>query len=96
MVSAGHVGGTRGSGIVSSAAVVLWMRRVSEVCEMCMCLIRGGLGGEHTSSLQLRPRMPHVVPLDLWTDPAGVTALLAKWREKLSGGPQAGRSDYPH
>ena len=28
-------------------------------------------------------------PLDLWTDPAGVTALLA-------GGPQAGRSDSPH
>ena len=25
MLSAGHVGGTRGSGIVSSAADVLWM-----------------------------------------------------------------------
>ena len=25
MVSAGHVGGTRGSGIVSSAAGVFWM-----------------------------------------------------------------------
>ena len=25
MVSAGHVGGTRGSGIVSSAVDVLWM-----------------------------------------------------------------------
>ena len=25
MVSAGHVGGTGGSGIVSSAAAVLWM-----------------------------------------------------------------------
>ena len=25
MVSAGHVGGTRGSGIVSSAADVIWM-----------------------------------------------------------------------
>ena len=32
-------------------------------------------------------------PLDLLTDPAGVTTLLAKWREKLAGGPQAGRSD---
>ena len=30
--------------------------------------------------------------LDLWTDPAGVTALLARWSEKLSGGIQAGRS----
>ena len=28
-------------------------------------------------------------PLDLWTDPAGVTALLA-------GGPQVGTSDSPH
>ena len=43
MVSAGHVGGTCGSGIVSSAADVLWMsvvhgmRGVGEVCEMCMC-----------------------------------------------------------
>ena len=46
VVSAGHVGGTHGSGIVSSAADVLWMsvvrgmRGVSEVCEMCMCLFR--------------------------------------------------------
>ena len=32
-------------------------------------------------------------PLDLWTDPAGVTALLARWTEKLAGGPQAGPSD---
>ena len=34
-------------------------------------------------------------PLDLWTDPAGVTALLARWTEKLTVGPQAGRSDSP-
>ena len=31
MVSAGHVGGTRGSGIVSSAADVLWMSVVREM-----------------------------------------------------------------
>ena len=43
MVSAGHVGGTRGSGIVSSAADVLWMSVVrgmsglGGVSEMCMC-----------------------------------------------------------
>ena len=34
---------------------------------------------------------PHIrttlSPLDLWTDPAGVTALLARWTEKLAGGP---------
>ena len=51
MVSAGHVGGTRCSGIVSSAADVLWMsvvpgmRGVDGVCEMCMCLTLGGVGG---------------------------------------------------
>ena len=32
-------------------------------------------------------------PLDLWTDPAGMTAMLARWTEKLAGGPQAGTSD---
>ena len=35
-------------------------------------------------------------PLDLRTDPAGVTALLARVTEKLAGGPQAGRSDSPY
>ena len=34
--------------------------------------------------------------LDLWADPAGVTALQARWTEKLAGGPQAGTSDSPH
>ena len=49
MVSAGHVGGTRGSGIVSSAAdalgmsVVRGMRKVGGACEMCMCLALGGV-----------------------------------------------------
>ena len=52
MASAGHVGGTHDSGIVYSAADVLWMsvvreiRGVGGVCEMCMCLARGGVGGE--------------------------------------------------
>ena len=56
MVSAGHVGGTRGSGIVSSAADVLWMRwmcGVGRVCEMYMCLARGGVGGEWMRGLGL-------------------------------------------
>ena len=45
-MSAGHVGGTSGSSIVSSAANVLWisvvrgMREVGGICEMCMCLAR--------------------------------------------------------
>ena len=44
VVSAGHVGGIRGSGIVSSANDVLWMsvvrgmRGVGVVCKMCMYL----------------------------------------------------------
>ena len=44
MVSEGHMGGTRSSGIVSSAADVLWMSvvrgmsGVGGVCDMCMCL----------------------------------------------------------
>ena len=29
-------------------------------------------------------------PLDLWTDPAGVMELVARWRDKLAGGPKAG------
>ena len=34
-------------------------------------------------------------PLDLWTNPAEVMELLAKWREKLTSGPQAGSSYSP-
>ena len=55
VVSAGHVCGTRGSSIVSSAvdvlgmSVVRGMRGVGRVCEMCMCLARGGVGGEGVS-----------------------------------------------
>ena len=55
MLSAGHVGGTRGLCIVSSAADVLWMsvvrvmRGIGGVCVMCMCLVRGGVGGEGVS-----------------------------------------------
>ena len=37
-----------------------------------------------------------LLPLDLWTDPARVTALLARWTEKLAGGPQTGTSDSPY
>ena len=52
VVSVGHVGGTRVSCIVSSAAnmigisVVHGIRGVGGVCEMCICLARGGVGGE--------------------------------------------------
>ena len=52
MVSTGNVSDTRGSGIVSSAADVLWMsvmRGVGGVCEMCMRLARGGVGGKGVS-----------------------------------------------
>ena len=52
VVSAGYVGGTRGSDIVSSAADLLGMsvvrgiRGIGRVSEMCMCLARGCVGGE--------------------------------------------------
>ena len=37
--------GTRGSGVLSSTGDVL-VRGVGVVCDMCMCLARGGVGGE--------------------------------------------------
>ena len=50
----------------------------------------------HTSSLQLHPHTHHIVTPGFVDRPAGVTALLARWTEKLAGGPQAGTSDSPH
>ena len=48
VVSAGHVGGTRDPGIVSSAADVLWMSvvlgRVELVQCVSICLAHGGEG----------------------------------------------------
>ena len=55
VVSTGHVGETRSSGIVSSAADVLWMSMVCEMrvvgglCGMCMCLARCVVGREGES-----------------------------------------------
>ena len=43
------ISGTRGSGVLSSTGGVLEMsvvRGVGGVCDMCMCLARGGVGGE--------------------------------------------------
>ena len=37
--------GTRGSGVLSSTGDVL-VRGVGGVCDMCICLARGGVGGE--------------------------------------------------
>ena len=37
--------GTRGSGVLSSTGYVL-VRGVGGVCDMCMCLARGGVGEE--------------------------------------------------
>ena len=37
--------GTHGSGVSSSTGDVL-VRGVGGVCDMCMCLARGGVGGE--------------------------------------------------
>ena len=38
---------------------------------------------------------PTYAPQDLWIDSTGVTALLVRWTDNQSGGPQAGRSDSP-
>ena len=43
-----YMGGIRGSGVLSSAGDLLEMsvvRVVCGVCDMCMCLARGGVGG---------------------------------------------------
>ena len=43
-----YMGGTRGSGVLASAGDVLEMsvvRGVDGVCDMSMCLARGGVGG---------------------------------------------------
>ena len=40
--------GTRGSGVLSSTGDVL-VRGVGGVCDMCMCLALGGVGGEGVS-----------------------------------------------
>ena len=57
MVSAGDVGGTRGSGIVSSAADVLWMSvGCEELVEYVRCVWfgrRGCRGGEWMRGLGL-------------------------------------------
>ena len=49
----------------------------------------------HTTHI-ISSASPTLSPVELWTYPAGVTALLARWTEKLAGGPQAGRSGSPH
>ena len=44
--------GTHGSGVLSSTGDVLELsvvRGVGGVCDMCMCLARGGVGGEGVS-----------------------------------------------
>ena len=46
------MGGTLGSGVLSSTGNVLEMsvvRGVCGVCDMCMCLAWGGVGGEGVS-----------------------------------------------
>ena len=43
---------TRGSGVLSSTGDVL-VRGVDGVCDMCMCLARGGVGGEWVRELGL-------------------------------------------
>ena len=39
------ISGTRGSGVLPGTGDML-VRGVGGVCDMCMCLARGGVGGE--------------------------------------------------
>ena len=41
--------GTRGSGVLSTSTGDMLVRGVGGVCDMCMCLVRGGVGGEGVS-----------------------------------------------
>ena len=40
-----YMGGTCGSGVLSSAGEMSVVRGVGRVCDMSMCLARGGVGG---------------------------------------------------
>ena len=59
VVVSAYMGGTRGSGVMSIAGNVLEIcvvRGVGGVCDMCMCLARGwvgGVGGEWVTGLGL-------------------------------------------
>ena len=59
------MGGARESGVLSSTCDVLEMsvvRGVGGVCDMCMCLVRGGVGGEGGESMR---RLVWALPI-LW------------------------------
>ena len=83
------MGGTRGSDIVSNAADVLWMsvvrgmRGVGGVYEMCMCLARGGVGGEGLRGLGLGITNPvgtgGVLDVCLCTGCGGVCGVGGEW-----------------
>ena len=50
----------------------------------------------HINSFEeIFPRLTHIGTSVFLTDPAGVMEMLASWTEKLTGGPQARRSDCP-
>ena len=55
----------------------------SPLCPLCNTHIHNT---HHFNCTHIRTTLSH---LDLWTNPAGVTALLARWMEKMSGGPEA-------
>ena len=62
--------GTRGSGVLSSTGDVL-VRGVGGVCDMCMCLARGGVGGEVGEWMR---------ELGLgFTNPVSVSVFLLRW-----------------
>ena len=74
--------GTRGSGVLSSTGDVL-VRGVGGVCHMCMCLARGGVGGEGLRELGLRFTNPlgtgGVLDMCLCFGCGGVGGVCGEW-----------------
>ena len=62
----------------------------SPLCPLC---------NTHTHDIHHQFNCTHIrttlSPLGLWTDPTRVMELLARWRDKVTGGPTAGWSDSP-
>ena len=69
----------------------LWSRPTDAVRELSYLEVRDPDRNEHGLKDEQQQQ-----PLDLRTDPARVTALLARWTEKLAVGSQAGISDASH
>ena len=69
--------GTRGSGVLSSTGDVL-VRGVGGVCDMCMCLARGGVGGEGGEWMR-ELGLGFTNPLGTWGSVGHVSVFWLRW-----------------